>query len=442
MAGEINSKPNQVIDVISDSLKSHASSLSEKTACVVAFSGGIDSVVLLHTLSLLQKKLALPPIHAVHVHHGLSPNADHWATHCRAIASHLNVHFHCAKVSVLQAPRVSLEAAAREARYDALVTYCEQHQGALFLGHHQDDQVETVLLQLKRGAGPKGLSGMKMQSMRGSIPLLRLMLSLSREEIEAYADCHQLEWVEDESNNDNAFDRNFLRNQILPLLNQRWPSFAQTVSRSAALCEQQESLLSDVINEKLVPLVHDDKTLAISELAKYDSRWQRQLLRGWLTQLNSPLMSEAQLNEALTLTSAKEDSQPVLNFSGWQIRRFDGRLYASVKETFATNPVTQLTDTQWRLPAWGYQLSTSIRGVELTSLPLSTKVKPFGEQVSKPLKQWFKHWRIAPWQRANCPLIVKDDQVLAIALPSGVKSIANTLDVGESAWVITKEDGS
>ena len=192
---------------------------------VVGFSGGLDSCVLLHLLAECRQTLSFQ-LQAYHVHHGLSPNADAWADFCQDVCSKLNIPFTLSKVEINRNSGTGLEAAAREARYRAL-----QSSGADFicLAHHQDDQAETLLLQLARGAGVKGLAGMAGLNKK----LLRPLLDVSRVDLERYAKQHQLAWIEDESNIDTKFDRNFMRHEVLPKLEKKYPAIRQTISRAA-----------------------------------------------------------------------------------------------------------------------------------------------------------------------------------------------------------------
>ncbi|NVJ58135.1 MAG: tRNA lysidine(34) synthetase TilS, partial [Vibrionaceae bacterium] len=200
------------------------------TRIVLAFSGGVDSRVLLDLLTQYHKEKQVDCL-AVYVHHGLSSNADDWLARCQMWATQSGIDFIAEHVQ-LNANGESLEACAREARYQAL----RQHLNAndlLLTGQHSDDQLETFLLALKRGSGPKGLSAMGEATALGEATIVRPLLSVSRAQIEHYAQQQGLEWVEDESNQDTRFDRNFIRHQISPLLTQRWPHFAQSVNRSA-----------------------------------------------------------------------------------------------------------------------------------------------------------------------------------------------------------------
>ena len=212
----------------------------------VALSGGIDSMVLLDVLASLAAG-SDPQGHtlqAIHVNHGISANADIWADFCRAQCEQRGISLTVAVVNVDRRAGIGLEAAAREARYGALM-----QSGAAFIAsaQHQDDQAETVLHQLLRGTGLNGMAGMgERRELRPGQALLRPLLDVSRVEIEAYAALHQLQWIEDESNNDTVFTRNFIRHEVLPVISRRFPQYAESLSRAARHAAESAELLESL----------------------------------------------------------------------------------------------------------------------------------------------------------------------------------------------------
>ena len=203
----------------------------------VAYSGGVDSHVLLHLLASMA--LYKSRITAVYVHHGLQLEAEQWAVHCESVALALGVSFKCLRVNAQKTTRQSQEEVARDARYQALKALLTESD-VLLLAQHREDQMETVLLQLFRGAGIQGLSGMPLVIDFGLGQVIRPFLDVSKQAINAYAALHQIHWVEDPSNQSDNFDRNFLRNQIFPQLKQRWPALDKTVARSARHCANSQ----------------------------------------------------------------------------------------------------------------------------------------------------------------------------------------------------------
>lgn len=372
---------------------------------VVALSGGVDSVCLLLAAQSFcaQSEYTLS---ACHVHHGLSPHADTWLSHCQALCRKLRVPFHSEHVTLEQRPRQSLEAVAREARYLSLVHYCKSDDGILLLGHHLHDQLETVLLQLKRGSGPKGLAGMGESQLRDGVRMLRPMLTLDQTAIEQAVRQSGFTWVDDESNSDDRFDRNFLRNQVLPLLLKRWPQMTQTVSRSAQLCAEQDAMVEEVASARLQAMLGREQQIVLNPFRRESERWQRAILRVWLGQQGVDVPGLAQLEQVRHMQHARQDAQPCVKLGEYNIRRFNDALFI-VAPAMAPpdDPLPIKSNTFTALPWLG--ISVSVRGAQgadidncyvQTGMP-PLRVKPVGEQMTKPLKQWLKLWDIPVWER-------------------------------------------
>jgi tRNA(Ile)-lysidine synthase len=198
----------------------------------------------------------------------------------------------------------------------------------LVTAQHLDDQCETFLLALKRGSGPTGLSAMAGESDFAGTKLLRPLLNESRDSLHRWALAHQLSWIEDESNQDDTYDRNFLRLRVVPLLNARWPHFAEAVARSASLCGEQEQLLDEMLAAELATLVAEDGALAIEPLASMSAPRRAALLRRWLAGLNAPMPSR-EMPERIwrEVALAREDAYPCLRLGHFAVRRYQQRLY-------------------------------------------------------------------------------------------------------------------
>ena len=273
---------------------------------IIAYSGGVDSQVLLHALVQLKQQHAINnPITACHVNHGLSDNAQSWQDFAEQQCSNYGVNLVVKRVDIKPQAQQSLEELARDARYGAL--HSLSSTAALILtGHHGDDQSETFLLALKRGAGLKGLSAMATSSTLKNHQLVRPLLSISRQSILDYANEHQLNWIEDESNADISFDRNFIRNKVMPLLKQRWPSISQTINRSAEHCQAGQELLDELAAQDLVNCSENNvgNSLAVSPLLTLSKARFNNLIRYFLAQHNFLMPSTEQLKQlSLQLTA-------------------------------------------------------------------------------------------------------------------------------------------
>ena len=303
-----------------------------QTACksanqvFVAFSGGVDSHVLLHlcaSSAILKNKLS-----AVYVHHGLQKQADHWAEHCEVIARQLPVSFRLLSVDAKQRPGESPEETARNARYQALQSLLRESD-VLLLGQHREDQLETVLLQLFRGAGLAGLAAMPEKISFGKGSLLRPLLDISQQDIKTYAEKHGLNWIEDPSNLQNHFDRNYLRNKIIPLIKERWPAVDKTVFRSSRhsaraqqfIVQQTGCLFSTVYNSQ-------DRTLSIAELIKLGDYEQTLVIRMWLYKAGQKTPSEQLVRQVMqAFMLSRQDGNPQLQWQGYTLRRYQDKLY-------------------------------------------------------------------------------------------------------------------
>ena len=394
---------------------------------VIALSGGVDSRVLLALAAKYQNEFHQPCL-AVHVHHGLSINADQWAEQCRQWCLEEGITFHLEQVRLEQKGK-SVEESAREARYQALESHL--NCGDLLLtGQHRDDQAETFLLALKRGSGPKGLSSMAKYLSYGNAKLVRPMLDASRADIEHYAHQYKLLWVEDESNQDTRFERNFLRHQVLPILNERWPYFTQSVQRSTELCAEQEALLDELLSEHLNNALYQDGSIEISLLSSMSPLMRSRILRMWFGSQQAKMPNRDVLIKIWAeVALSRDDANPIISLPDGQVRRFDGRLYL-VK--------------QWRdLSYWQHDIqfdvalalpenlgalklqhsdTGALSKVALSSAPLRVIFQPQGLSAtpserghSRKLKKLFQEYGIPSWMRRRVPILMCGDQVVAVA---------------------------
>lgn len=215
---------------------------------------------------------------------------------------------------------------ARDARYEALKSLNEK-KTVVLTGHHSDDQTETFLLALKRGAGLKGLSAMAVESQLGKHLLVRPLLNISRQEIVDYANAHQLDWIEDESNTDTSFDRNFIRQTIMPLLRERWPGISKTINRSVSHCSAGQELLDELAEQDLRQITTSATSLSISGLNTLSTARFDNLIRYFLAQHDCLMPSTEQVNQLKLQLKANEDKTPTVKVGKHYLRRFKDALY-------------------------------------------------------------------------------------------------------------------
>jgi tRNA(Ile)-lysidine synthase len=315
--------------------------------CWVAYSGGVDSHALLHALAALRP--ALPgPIGAVHVNHGLHADAGAWDGHCRAVCAGLDIPYVCLRVDGRAGAGESREAAARAARYAVLGGWLPQGH-YLLSAQHQDDQAETLLLQLLRGSGVKGLAAMPGLTEFGGGYLLRPLLDCSRAALLEYAGANRLVWVDDPSNRDVSLDRNFLRHRVLPALRERWPALAGTLSRSARHCAEAAAILEQAAEQDINALAGGAKnTLPISGLCRLPPERQRNVLRYWLAGWRArPPRCFADRHDILHSRGLGQSAGRL------RLRRYRDRLYPA--------PGPGRKAPQWLGGAWIHRLNSRMR---------------------------------------------------------------------------------
>ncbi|PJE43282.1 MAG: tRNA lysidine(34) synthetase TilS [Pseudomonas sp.] len=399
----------------------------------VALSGGLDSTVLLHLLASLAQREALPPLSAIHIHHGLQAAADAWPAHCRELCAALSVPLQVEYVQV--APGASLERAARDARYAAFAARLGAGE-LLLTAQHRDDQAETLLFRLLRGAGVQGLSAMPMSRALGGGQLVRPLLNCSRDELLAYAREHKLTWVEDPSNTDERFSRNYLRRQVLPVLLSRWPQAATNMARSAAHLSESAQLLDELAQQDIAAARVSAEfawlrlpNLALPTLRSLSEPRQRNALRYWLRPLTAMPDSEHWAGWQ-ALRDAAQDAAPIWKLAAGELRRSDERLWWLAGDWLCSpvpvNVVVQ-GNQQVTLPANG---SVRIDG-QLPAGNWQLGYRQGGDQLLLPgrghrdLKRLFNELRVPAFVRDRLPLLRLDNQVVAIANLPGLQGAAD-----------------
>ncbi|WP_445206088.1 tRNA lysidine(34) synthetase TilS [Vibrio sp. 10N] len=412
-----------------DTMQRH---LSDEGRVVIGFSGGVDSRVLLRLAALYRAQRPNLELLAVHVHHGLSQYADQWLEQCQAWAEQEQIPFVAEYVSLDLESGDSVEQLARDARYRALASHINTGD-ILLTGQHLDDQTETFLLALKRGSGPKGLSSMAQLTSFGEGELLRPLLDVSRTDIEHFAHAQQLVWLEDDSNQDTRFDRNFLRHQVIPVITERWPSFSKAVRRSARLCAKQEQLLAELLQPELQSCLNTFAGIDVDKLSRCSALKRDQLLRMWLETHTTVLPSETQLQQLWKdVALAKPDANPTMSLATGSVRRFRMHLYWIAPHQDITHWRQSVAfDARVLLPdgLGGLTLAQKTGGDTLMQLDRTTLTEPLvvmfepeglsahphGRAGSRKLKKLFQEYHIPSWQRRRTPILMMGDKVVAVA---------------------------
>lgn len=395
----------------------------------IGLSGGLDSTVLLHLLASHAQREALPPLSAIHIHHGLQAAADAWPAHCRELCAALSVPLQVEYVQV--ASGASLEQAAREARYAAFAARLGADE-LLLTAQHRDDQAETLLFRLLRGAGVQGLSAMPVSRALGAGQLVRPLLNCSRNELLAYASEHRLSWVEDPSNADERFSRNYLRRQVLPALLSRWPQASTNMARSAAHLNEAAQLLDELAQQDMVAAQVSAEftwlrlpSLALPVLRCLSEPRQRNALRYWLRPLTAMPDSEHWAGWQ-ALRDAAQDATPAWKLAAGELRRSDERLWWLAGDWLCSPVPVNVTvqgNQQVALPANG---SVRIDG-QLPAGNWQLGYRQPGDQLLLPgrghrdLKRLFNELRIPVFVRDRLPLLRLDNQVMAIANLPGMQ---------------------
>lgn len=427
---------------------------------LVAFSGGLDSRCL---LDALLKSAPAYEVVAIHVHHGLSANADAWSLHCAAVCHQSGVRFIEEKVRVINTGK-GVEDAAREARYTAFAQHMETGDH-LLMAHHADDQAETLLLRLLRGTGATGLEGIPQQRAFASGIIWRPLLGFSRSALEIYAGQQALHWVEDESNADSRYGRNFLRNNIFPLLNERWPDFALRWQQTATQVAET-NYLSDLAVQQVFPSLQprpekSGASISVSVLQQYSLAERNALLRYWseLLGLDAPgAQPLAILHQHLQ--QAQPDHNFELCWGGAVLKRFQQRLYLYSNDVWQNlQTVTAGEGRMWdlstasehRVPVFaGMQLcfeavnaagadvclAAHYQHVRIVRRQGGERSHPHYRAHSQTLKKLLQASDIEPWWRDQIPLLFSEDgQLLAVGDLWVEKSAMAA--IGEPGWRIS-----
>ncbi len=395
---------------------------------LIGFSGGLDSTVLLYALTEIENEVKRA-LHAVHVHHALHPEADAWAEHCETVCARVGIRFRMVRVDASAKRGESPEAAARAARYRALRTLLEAGT-CLLTAHQQDDQAETLLLQLLRGAGPAGLAAMPEFTGIGEGWHARPLLGFTRAELTAYAVARGLRWIDDPGNRSMDFDRNFIRHEIFPTLSRRWPAHARTLARASALQADASTLLGELAHQDLAGLAGSRAgTLSVNSLRMFSQVRQRNAIRHWLIGLRLPLPTQTQLEHVLTdAVNASGDRAPLIAWRGVQVRRYRDDLYAM--PPLAAHDPNLVLPWDAREPLQVPHLNVALEPSLFESLWIADgaarsdvsvrfrrggeRCRPHGPLHHHDLKILFQEAGVPPWERDRIPLVYVGERLVAV----------------------------
>lgn len=393
------------------------------SSLLLGLSGGLDSVVLLHILHRLAPELGFT-LSAMHVHHGISPNADAWASFCAELCERHAIPLQIRHVDIAPLKDAhGIEASARKLRHAA---FAESACRYVALAHHADDQAETLMLQLLRGAGLRGVSAMPLLREQGRQRVLRPLLACSRSELLAYAQQHALSWIEDESNTDELYPRNFLRHRLFPVLEERFPAWRETLGRSARHFAEAAGILDEVALADGA----DQPLLAVTRLGALSPARGKNLLRHYLQLQGAPMPQETQLEDMLRqLRSARDNADVCVNFGEWQVRRYRDHVHVLP----ALQPYDPALRLAWQGEATLYwpplqrevrftqTLGTGISREKLVQGQVSLRLRSGGETLRphpraarRSLKNLLQQHGVPPWQRERLPLLYCGEELVCV----------------------------
>ena len=407
--------------------------LENYSRIAVAFSGGLDSSVLLHSLvSIPEFK---EKVFAIHVNHGLSPNSKSWIKHCDKFCSGLGVNFIPLTIELENSK--TNENILRQARYEAFFS-CLKQGDVLCTAHHQDDHIETILFRILRGTGIKGLAGIEKYSQMEGIDLIRPLISYSKKDLLDYADKFEVNWIEDESNEDLSISRNFIRKKVIPnLKNDNWPEYKNSISYLSSKAKEANEILDEIayLDLKLCASESLDR-LSILKIKELSHARAMNVLFTWLG-INTHLGVSNKLTDQVykSIILASESSNPVVTFGkkgqkgSFQIRRFNNFLHhlpLTETETLSNKKVWKWnSDDPLELPtgtlsmqvALGKGISTQLTepGISIKGRIGGERCKPEGRSKSQKLKKLFQEYGVPPWVRDRIPLVYVGDQLAAVS---------------------------
>lgn len=382
---------------------------------IVGFSGGADSTALLAALQSIRHQL--PQVTAVHFNHGVMSAAGDWQAHCESLCRDWNIPLRTVQLDLAAAGPSHFEERARESRYAKLAEWLED--GDVYLtAHHRDDQAETLLLNLARGAGLLGMAGIPRQRRLGAGWVMRPLLDVDREQLLAYLSAEKVAYCRDPSNDDRAYDRNFLRHDILPVLEQRWPGAGRRLARAAGHARNAFDLLAELLESRSAVKLDDPVLLPLDAVGDPAEPFAAMLLRQWLRKHELPGIPEPRLDELMRQLSSAQHAE--VRWSGWVIRSYRDHLWLQSdhpvplcpEASWSESPVLELGSGIGRLQLGA--AGTSVAGLHVRPRRPGDRIRLQPGMPSRSIKQLFQDSGTPPWMRGGVPLLCLDDEPVGL----------------------------
>ena len=414
------------MSVIHNQLRDCLSQIEKSKTICIAFSGGIDSTVLLHAVKAICGETQ-HSLRAIHINHQLHSDSLVWSQHCVDQCRVMGIEIKNMTVNVKQYSQHGVEGSAREARYQAFQN-CLTDKDVLLTAHHADDQIETVLLQLFRGAGVHGLAACASQRNIGSALLLRPFLQVSRAQIEHYAKQEKLSWLEDPSNQSLLHDRNYLRHEVMPLLHARWHNLHDIVGRVAQWQGEAASMLDQLANTDLEDALDENGCLEINQIHALSYVRKKNLLRRWIRRQQCHVPNSDILARIIyEVMHSREVAQACVQWQSNEVRKFRGKLYLLINK-ISHDPTLSYQwplNTPLKLPTLGIMLTRQALidfGIHIANIEqLNVRfrhggevMRPRGRGCQKELKTLFQEAGVEPWMRERIPLIYHGDELIFV----------------------------
>ncbi len=414
------------MSVILDKLQQCVSQIEPGKTLCIAYSGGIDSSALLHAAKTICTVTG-HTLKAFHVDHQIHADSRRWAQQCENQCHEMGIEIQIIPAKIEPFRQLGVEAAAREARYQAFANRLSEND-VLLTAHHADDQIETMLLQLFRGAGSHGLAACAPFRKLGNALLVRPWLEITRHQIEQYARLHNISWLEDPSNSSLMHDRNYLRHQVMPLLHQRWPGLHQTMVRSALWQSETSDMLDTQARLDALEAVDEAGRLIIEKVDSFEQPRQKNLLRGWIRSAGYQVPSAHVIQQVIHgAILSRYDCEACIRWQQIEIRKFRGRLYLQKvqPEHDATLCLEWVLKQPLEIPSLGMtltpeqlgQFGVNIKGIEQVTVSFrrgGEVMRPRGRGCQKTLKALFQEQGIEPWERDRIPLLFHQQRLIFV----------------------------